>query len=161
MLGRFDPFEELSRLQDDWSRALGRRERGRVAFQPAVDIYESKDAIFVKADLPGVKAEDVTLHVENHVLTLTGERKMEKVESDEGWHRVESTYGAFTRSFQLPNGVDVEAIDASMNDGILTLKLPKRAEAQPRRIQVKTAGKEVSAPKPKKEIAVEAKNAQS
>ena len=151
MLGRFDPFAELSRLQDDLARSL-QGERRAASFQPAVDIYEGKDAILVKAELPGVKPEDVNIHVENHVLTLTGERKFDKVEDGKGWRRVESTYGSFTRSFQLPNTVNTEAIDASMENGVLTLKLPKRAEAQPRRIQVKTG----EAPKAKKELTVEA-----
>ena len=143
MLGLWDPFAEFSRLD----RKL--REAGSTpapsAFKPAVDIYETKDAIVVKAELPGVKVDDVDIHVENHVLTLTGERKMEKVDDKDGWHRVESTYGSFTRSFQLPNTVDTESIDASMSDGVLTLKLPKRSEAQPRRIQVKSGAKEAAA----------------
>src|SRR5262249_45354707 len=133
------PFAEFARFD----RKLRSDDRPSPAFKPAVDIYEGKDAIVVKAELPGVKVEDVSIHVENDVLTLSGERKLEKVQSNdqEGWHRVESTYGAFTRSFQLPKNVDAGAIDASMNDGVLTLKLPKRAEAQPRRIQVRVGAK--------------------
>jgi HSP20 family protein len=137
----FDPFAELSRLQDEFFARPTRREVRPPSFRPAVDIHESKDAIVVKAELPGVKVEDVSIHVENHVLTLTGERKLEQTKDDDGWHRVESSYGSFTRSFQLPNTVNTEAIDATMNDGVLTLKLPKRAEVQPRRIAVKSGGK--------------------
>lgn len=139
MIGRFDPFAELSRLQDELSQVARatRRDRREAAFQPVVDIYEGKDAIFVKAELPGVKPEDVHIHVENNLLTLGGERKLENVEDGEGYHRVESTYGSFTRSFQLPSTVDAESIDANLDAGVLTLKLPKRAEAQPRKIAVK------------------------
>ena len=139
MLGRFDPFAELSRLQDELSQVARatRRDRREAAFQPVVDIYEGKDAIFVKAELPGVKPDDVHIHVENNLLTLSGERRLENVDDGEGYHRVESTYGAFTRSFQLPNTVNPESIDANLDAGVLTLRLPKRAEAQPRKIAVK------------------------
>jgi HSP20 family protein len=163
MLGLWDPFADLARFD----RRLRGDRSSTPAFKPAVDIYEGKDAIVVKAELPGVKVEDVAIQVENHVLTLSGERKLEKVEespgtsgarspdrfatrgseshSSDGWHRVESTYGAFSRSFQLPETVDAEAIDASMTDGVLTLKLPKRTQAQPRRIQVKAGAKAAEA----------------
>jgi HSP20 family protein len=141
MLGLWDPFAEFARFD----RKLRSDDRPAPAFKPAVDIYEGKDAIVVKAELPGVKVEDVGIQVENDILTLSGERKLDKVEDKDGWHRVESTYGSFTRSFQLPKNVDTGAIEASMTDGVLTLKLPKRAEAQPRRIQVKVGSKPAEA----------------
>ena len=137
-LGRWDPFSDIARVQDEmqrWFSADGRR--GIVS--PAVDIYEDKEAIFVKAEVPGVKAEDIHVNVENNVLTLRGERKLEQETKQEGYHRVERAYGTFTRSFALPNTVSTENIDAQLRDGVLTLKLPKRAEAQPKRIAVKAA----------------------
>ncbi len=135
-MDRWNPFAEISRLQDEvvnrWT------DRRQMAFQPLVDIFEDKDAIFVRAELPGVKADDVNINVENNVLTLTGERKLDNDENREGYHRIERAYGNFTRSFQLPNTVDAQHIEASLTDGVLSLRLPRRAETQPRRIEVKT-----------------------
>jgi HSP20 family protein len=90
------------------------------------------------AELPGVKADEVQLHVENNILTLTGERKFDKEEKGEGYRRVERSYGSFTRSFALPNSVAGDQVQAEMNDGILTVKLPKKTEVQPRKIEVKS-----------------------
>lgn len=137
MLGRFDPFAELSRLQDDMFRlANPRRERHAANFQPSVDIWEDQSGIVVRADLPGVKPEDVQITVENSLLTLSGERKLENAEAHDGYHRVESVYGQFTRTFALPNTVNPDAIEATLDHGVLQLRLPKRAEAQPRKIEV-------------------------
>lgn len=143
MLHRWDPFAELSRLQDDMSRALGSNAQGRGAqraFQPSVDIFEEKEAIVVMAELPGVKAEDVNITVENDLLTISGERRFERREDKGDWHRVESTYGSFTRSFALPKTVSADTIDANMDNGVLTVRLPKRQEAKPRKIEVKPGG---------------------
>jgi HSP20 family protein len=137
-LNRWDPFTEIARLQDEMSRHFVPSEKGRgPGFVPPVDIFEDKDAIYLKAELPGVKPDDVKLHVENNVLTLTGERKFEKEEKKEGYHRVERSYGAFTRSFSLPNNVAGDQVAAELTDGVLTVKLPKKTEAQPKRIEVK------------------------
>jgi HSP20 family protein len=137
-LNRWDPFTEIARLQDEMTRGFATSERRTGGFVPPVDIHEEKDAIFVKAELPGVKPDEVHLHVENNVLTLTGERKFEKEEKNEGWHRVERSYGTFTRSFALPNNVVGDEVAAEMTDGILTVRIPKKAEAQPKKIQVKS-----------------------
>lgn len=136
MLGRWDPFAEMSRLQDEMWKQHGESRRG---FTPAVDIYEDKEGFSIRAELPGVKAEDVHVTVENQVLTLRGERKLEKEDKREGYHRVERSYGAFTRSFVLPNTVAGDNVQAEMKDGVLTLKLMKKPETQPRRIEVKTS----------------------
>jgi HSP20 family protein len=148
MLHRWDPFAELSRLQDDVARAFrDTRGSGTRSFTPPVDIFEEKDAIVVRAELPGVKAEDVQITVENDLLTIQGERKLERREEGEGWHRVESTYGTFTRSFALPKTVDASSIDANLEHGLLSVRLPKKVEAQPRKIEVKvsSAKKEIPA----------------
>jgi HSP20 family protein len=129
-------------MQDEVAARSG-SDRRQLAFQPLVDIFEDKDAIFVKAELPGVRADDIHINSENNVLTLSGTRKLEQEENRDGYHRIERTYGTFARSFTLPNMVDTGHIEASLADGILTLKLPKRAEAQPRKIDVK-----VSTPQP-------------
>ena len=134
MLGRWDPFSEMSRLQDE---AYGRGGRMGGGFTPAVDIYEDKDAIYLTAELPGVKPEDVHVSVDKGVLTLRGERRMEREDKQDGYHRVERSYGSFTRSFVLPDTVDADAIDASCDQGVLNLKLPKKPAAQPRRINIR------------------------
>jgi HSP20 family protein len=137
-LNRWDPFTEIARLQDEMSRQFLPSERRGGGFVPPVDIREEKDAIYVMAELPGVKADEVQLHVENNILTLTGERKFNKEEKTEGYRRVERSYGTFTRSFALPNSVAGDQVQAEMNDGILTVKLPKKTEVQPRKIEVKS-----------------------
>lgn len=139
MLSRFDPFAELSRLSDEFRNSRGDR-RG-FNFQPAVDIYEDKESIVVKAELPGVKAEDVNVNVEKNVLTISGERKLHKEDNKDGYHRIETAYGTFTRSFSLPSTLDSDTIDARLEEGILTLKLRKKAQAQPKRIEVKAPAK--------------------
>jgi len=138
MLDRFNPFAEMSRLEDEF---LGGRGERRMTFQPLVDIYEEKDAIVVKAELPGVKPDELSIQIENSVLTLSGKRQLEREDKRESYHRIERSYGSFTRSFVLPNTVDSAKISAEMEAGVLTLKLPRKPEAQPRRIEIKAAGK--------------------
>lgn len=135
MLTRFDPFAEMSRLQDEMRRTWG---GSSSSFSPAVDIFEDKEGIHVKAEVPGMKAEDIHLQVENNVLTLSGERKLEKEDRRDGYHRIERAYGRFSRSFVLPNLVDAEKIVAQVKDGVLSVLLPKKAEAQARRVEVRS-----------------------
>ncbi len=133
MLTRFDPFAELNRFQREMSRSFEPS-----SWTPAVDIFEDKESIQVRAELPGVKTEDVKVDVENNVLTLRGERKLEHEDKKDSYHRIERWYGAFTRQFMLPRTVDPEHIDAQLKDGVLTVRLPKRAEVKPRQISVKS-----------------------
>jgi HSP20 family protein len=120
------------------TRAMNARgERAQRSFSPSVDIFEEKEAIVVSVELPGVRAEDVNITVENDLLTIAGERKFERREGKGDWHRVESTYGHFTRSFALPNTVSAENIDENLDSGVLTVRLAKRKEATPRKIEVK------------------------
>lgn len=139
-LTRWDPFFELSRMQSDLAKVAGTRKQAW-SWSPTVDIYEDKDAVHLKADLPGVKAEDVHISVENAVLTLSGERKLEHKEAQEndGYRRIESSYGAFTRSFSLPNTVNPDAVSAHLDEGILTIRIPKRTESLARKINVSTS----------------------
>src|SRR5215469_2226179 len=123
-LSRWDPFGEMQRLTDQMFRPLFGGEERRT-FSPAVDIYEDQDAIVVRAELAGVKPEDVTISVENNVLTLSGERKLERKEEREGYHRIETVYGSFTRSFVLPESAKADDVEAEMTEGILTLRIPK------------------------------------
>lgn len=140
MVSRFDPFSEIARLHDEMVRMQGGREMAasRSTFTPVVDILDTENAILVKAELPGVKAADIHVTVENDVLTLKGERKSELDDTKrQGLLRVERTYGGFTRSFSLPKTVDGSNIDADMTDGVLTLTIPKRKAPEPKRIEVR------------------------
>ena len=134
MLVRWDPFEEMNRLQD---RFLSGRGLAKQAFQVAVDIREEADAFYVDAEVPGLAAEDVKVDVENNVLTLSGERKVEKEETEGTYRRVERQYGSFTRSFSLPETVDADNVSADLKDGVLELRLPKKEAPTPRKISVK------------------------
>jgi len=143
----YDPFRELRSLQDEVNRVFSSsfnrssdNEMMRGAWSPTVDIYENKDQIVLEAELPGMKPEDVNISVENNVLTIQGERKFEKKDEKDNFHRVERSYGSFTRSFTLPPTVSSEAADAVFENGILRLTLAKREEAKPRKIQIKAGG---------------------
>jgi HSP20 family protein len=140
MLTRWDPFSELHHMQDRLSRSLGGAQDRGSAFAPPVDIYEAEGAITIKAELPGVDANDVNIDVENNVLTIRGTRKFENEDKREGYHRIERSYGSFTRSFMMPNTIESENIEATMQNGVLTLTLPKKAATQPRRINVRSGG---------------------
>jgi HSP20 family protein len=107
------------------------------SWTPAVDIFETKDREYVlKAELPDMKREDITVTFENNVLTLTGERKAAFDENDGTFHRSERAYGRFSRSFTLPATVDANRINAAYKDGVLTIRVPQREEAKPRQIAV-------------------------
>jgi HSP20 family protein len=141
---RFDPFRDLAQMQDRINKIFGeayRRSDDEVLkggdWTPAVDIFENPNhEIVLRAELPGLKREEIDIRVENHTLTLSGERKQEKDVKKESYHRVERSYGGFSRSFSLPNTVDTEKVSASFTDGVLTVTLPTREEAKPRQIQV-------------------------
>ena len=142
---RFDPFRDLSQMQERINRIFGeayRRTDGDDVLKggdwtPPVDVFETKDhEIVLRAELPGLKREEIDIRVENSTLTLRGERKQEKEVSKENYHRIERAYGTFSRSFSLPSTVDTEKVSANFADGVLTVKLPTRDEAKPRQIQV-------------------------
>jgi HSP20 family protein len=104
---------------------------------PQVDIFENKDQIVLHAELAGIKPEDVHISIENNVLTIRGERRFEKKDEGDNFHRVERSYGSFTRSFTLPPTVSAENANAEFENGVLQLTLAKREEAKPRRIEIK------------------------
>jgi HSP20 family protein len=118
------------------TRAFGDEGIGRGAWAPSVDIYENKDQIVLEAELPGMQQEDFDLTIENNVITLRGERRFEKTDESDNYHRVERSYGTFTRSFTLPQTVSADEAKAEYNNGVLRVTLPKREEAKSRRIQV-------------------------
>ena len=145
---RYDPFRDLRTLQEEvnrlfstnMTRAFGDEGIGRGAWNPSVDIYENKDQIVLEAELPGMKQEDFELTVENSVITLRGERRFEKFDDADNYHRVERSYGAFTRSFTLPQTVSAEGAIAEYQNGVLRVTLPKREETKSRRIEISTEG---------------------
>jgi HSP20 family protein len=143
MLSRFEPFRDLARLSDEMNRLFG-EERSysageSVGWTPPCDIFEDDEAVTLRFELAGVDPKAVDIRFENGVLTVRGERKLEKEDRRENYHRIERSYGTFTRSFSLPGTIDPEKIRAESKDGVLTLVLAKRAEAKPRAIQVKVS----------------------
>jgi HSP20 family protein len=148
MLTRWNPAADVAGLSDRMERLfdemVGRglwrtsEERPlRGAWVPAVNILEREDAIVISADLPGLKAEDVEVTVDQGTLSIRGERKLEEKAEGETYHRVERVYGLFERTFTLPNTVDVSKIDARFKNGEMTLTLPKREESKPRSVKIK------------------------
>lgn len=141
---RYDPFRDLRTLQDEVNRlfstnitrAFGDEGIARGSWNPSVDIYENKDQIVLEAELPGMNREDFDLSVENNVITLRGERRFEKKDDGDNYHRVERSYGSFTRSFTLPQTVSAEGAVAEYRNGVLRVTLPKREEVKARRIEI-------------------------
>ncbi len=142
MMTRWEPFRDLARLQDEMTRMFDDRlyRAGEsVGWTPACDIYEDEEGVALRFELAGVDPKDVDVRFENGVLTVKGERKLEEEEKRENYHRVERSFGTFTRSFSLPGSVDAEKIKAETKNGVLTVTLPKKSEAKPRAIQVKVS----------------------
>ncbi len=144
ILTRWDPARELYALQNRMNRLFEEQYGGKSedslttagAFVPPVDIYEDEHSIQLKLEVPGIDEKDLDIKVENNTLTVSGERKFEKEEKEENFRRVERRYGSFTRSFTLPNTVNTEDINASYDNGVLNIRLAKRAEAKPKQIKV-------------------------
>jgi HSP20 family protein len=153
---RWDPFQDLRSAQDEMAQmspmlaqALGlhaQQASGRTsAWAPALDISERKDAYLVTVELPGLKPEDLDITLEDGLLTIQGERQFTSESSEQQFHRVERRYGAFRRSITLPAHVTAEGIQASFEDGVLQILVPKAEEAKPKRIQVRPGRTEISA----------------
>jgi HSP20 family protein len=143
---RWEPFRDLVSLQDRMNRIFDDAFRGGRgtsedwalggSWAPTVDIYEQDGNIVLKAELAGLDPKDVDVRVENNVLTLRGERKLDNEVKQENYHRVERSYGSFSRSFTLPTVVDTEKIKAEFKDGVLRLVLPQKEEAKPKQISI-------------------------
>ncbi len=140
-----DPFQDLSAIQermnrifeDALARSRGRDEGlGTGMWTPAVDIYENSDFIVVKAELPGVQKDRISVEVKEGILSLRGERGFDKDLKEESYHRIERSYGSFQRSFSLPVSVDQDKVTARFKDGVLEVKLPKKDQAKPKQIDV-------------------------
>ena len=141
---KWDPFRDLNMLQDRMNRLFDNAGRNwsneepaaTTTWSPAVDIFETDGEIVVKAELPGMERKDITLNLENNVLTLRGERRFEKETKDENYHRIERAYGGFSRAFSIPATVDEEKIRAEYKDGVLKIVLPKKDQAKPKEIRI-------------------------
>lgn len=137
----WDPFRVMESLlgYDPTRDALGSSGTTPVAFMPRFDVKETKDNFLFKADMPGVKEEDVEVSVTGNRLTIIGKREAEEQKEGENWYVFERKYGSFTRTFTLPESADAEKIKANLKDGVLHLNLPKKAESQPRKINLAKA----------------------
>src|SRR5208337_1724215 len=148
MITRWDPFREFVTLQDRMSRLFRdpRLPEGQdeslttTAFAPPVDVYEDEHNVTLKIEVPGIDEKDIDVRIEGNTLTVHGERKLEKVEKEENFRRVERQYGSFTRSFTLPGSVDPGQVSADYDKGVLKINLAKKAEAKPKQIKVNIRG---------------------
>jgi HSP20 family protein len=141
---RWDPLRDVVSLQSRLNSLFQDYGRGQndadalsaASFAPPVDIYEDENKLVLKLETPGIRQEDLDIQIENRTLTVRGERKLEKEEKQENFHRVEHRYGTFARTFSLPSTVDPESVVASYDAGVLKLEFAKRAEAKPRQVKV-------------------------
>jgi HSP20 family protein len=144
---RWEPSRGVPTLQDQVNRlfedTFSRNRPGQAdlaTWAPAVDIYETETELVVKADLPDLQEKDIDVRVENNTLTIRGERKFEKEVAEENYLRVERAYGAFTRSFSLPNTVKTEGIRAEYRNGALTVRMAKREESKAKQVKINVTG---------------------
>lgn len=159
---KYDPFRELRSLQDEMTRVFAgvmpssynREEMTHGAWAPSVDIFEDKDRLILEAELPGMSRDDFEISVENNVITLSGERKFEKKTEGDNYHRVERSYGSFTRSFTLPQTVTADGATADFDNGVLRVSLPKREETKARRIEITGTGSDAKRIEPEKEVKI-------
>jgi HSP20 family protein len=142
-LVRWNPFGDMSLLQDQMNRLFGTAlqgwpgdSNGTTSWIPAADIYESDNELVVNLDLPGVDPKTVDVRMENNVLSIRGERQFDEKLNKENFHRVERSYGPFARSFTLSTSVNPDSIRADFKAGVLSITLPKAESAKPKRIQI-------------------------
>jgi HSP20 family protein len=146
---KWDPFNDLISIQDKMNKLFedtmsrggslrGDEDLQMTQWAPPVDIYETENEIILKAELPEVDKKNVTINIENNILTLAGTREFEKETKKENYHRVERSYGSFKRSFTLPATIDQEKIDASFSNGVLKITMIKKEESKPKQIEIKT-----------------------
>src|SRR5579863_1722075 len=147
---RWDPFREVVALQNRLNSVFrdfnetGDGALTTASFVPAVDVYEDEKSVVLKLEVPGIEEKDLDVSIEKNTLTVKGERKFEKEEKEENFHRIERRFGNFYRAFTLPSTVDAENVQASYNAGVLRLELKKKPEAQPKQIKV-NVGKTLAA----------------
>jgi HSP20 family protein len=149
---RWEPAREVNSLQSEMNRLFntffGDSPAGEAAnfrrWVPAMDLVETDDHFVLRADLPGMSEDDVSIELEDNVLTVSGERNSEQEERREGYHRVERASGRFSRTLTLPEGVDPGAIQASFDRGVLEVRIPKPEERRPRRVAISVGGKQAA-----------------
>ena len=152
---RWDPFRDVLALQNRMNSLFEAYNRNQgegdslatTAFVPPVDVYEDEHKIVLKLEVPGMQESDLDIQLENNLLTVKGERKFEKEEKEENFHRIERRYGSFYRSFTVPNTVNSDSIKASYDAGVLKIELEKRAEAKPKQIKVQIGAPSLEAGK--------------
>ena len=142
VVSRWDPFRDLMSIQNELNRLFsrtfgGETEGPRGAWVPSVDVYETGDRFVVHAELPGVSADQVDISVEDSTLTIQGERRFYEGVDEGSFHRLERRFGPFARTLALPQTADPNRIEASFDAGILTIEIPKREEAKPRKVTIK------------------------
>jgi len=140
---RWEPLRELSSLQSEMNRlfntafdAPGAGNGGARRWTPAMDLVETDDDFVLRADLPGMDESDVTIELEDNLLTVSGERKAEHESKQEGFYRLERAFGSFSRSLTLPKGIDPEAVTAGFENGVLEVRVPKPEQRKPRKITI-------------------------
>lgn len=142
ILSRWDPFQDMLSLREAMNQLLEdsvvqpHTGRSQLGFVPAMDLSETVDAFIVEASVPGLKANDLNITIEDNVLTISGELHEESERKERNYHRIERRFGKFERRVALPTSVKADAISASLNEGILHLEIPKAEEVKPRRITV-------------------------
>ena len=144
-VSRWDPFQDLLAIQDEMNQVFGRARQGQGQgggrmWAPALDISERKDAYVVTVEVPGVNPDDLDITLEDGLLTIQGERQFTQESTEQQFHRVERRYGSFRRSITLPSQVQADAIEASFENGVLEVVVPKAEEAKPKKISVKAGG---------------------
>jgi HSP20 family protein len=148
---RWEPARELATIQTEMNRlfntffepasgANGTSNTGSRRWIPAMDLVEAEDNFVLRADLPGLSESDVNIELEDNVLMISGERKAEHQERQEGYYRLERASGAFSRSLTLPEGVDPEAVQASFDRGVLEVRIPKPEQRKPRKVTISAGG---------------------
>jgi HSP20 family protein len=138
---RWEPAREVDSLQSEVNRVFdaffgnGSDTRTR-RWVPAMDLVETDEHLVLRADLPGLRRDDVQIEIKDGALTVSGERKAEQEDKAEGYYRVERSFGTFSRSMTLPEGVDADAVQADFTDGVLEIRIPKPAERKPHRVEI-------------------------
>ena len=141
---RWEPTGELNSLQSDMNRLFnaffdvpaGGNGASARRWVPPMDLVETEEHFVLRADLPGLSEEEVSIELEDNVLTLSGERKAEHEEGQEGYYRVERAFGTFSRSLTLPEGIDPEAVEATFDRGVLKIRIAKPEERKPRKVAI-------------------------
>ncbi len=136
---RFDPFRDITSFREDMNRLFARtfgESGGTQTWAPAVDVFDTKDAVVLKAELPGLTTEDVDVEIDDNVLTVSGERSFADKVEDGHYYRLERSYGKFSRSLTLPKGIKADEVSASFTNGVLEVRVPKADEVKPRKIAI-------------------------